>query len=389
MTVSSASRSSAAGSRDVSRLPRSQSPGLQWLAEGRRVVVASLVSTVGSAPLDPGAEMLFDDTGRIEGSVTGGCVEAALAEVAADVLAGTPPRVVRYGISDDEAVDVGLMCGGTVEVFVHQLGDESQEPLKEAQAALEAGDRVAVATLLDGPRAGAKLTVLEHRTVGSLQVAPLLDRNVEKEARGLLDQGVSVVRSYGSGGEVLDSELRVYIEAFAPPPSLVIFGAIDFSEAVARIASTLGFRVTICDARAPFASSPRFSAAAEVVVEWPDRYLAGRELGQRDAVLVFTHDPKFDEPALAAALASGAGYVGALGSRRTQEQRKKRLREAGVAEEDVERISAPCGLDIGARTPAETAVSILAEVIAKRTGREGGSLAASGGPIHPREVTVC
>jgi xanthine dehydrogenase accessory factor len=370
----------------MSGLPRSQSPGLQWLAEGRRVVVASLVSTVGSAPLDPGAEMLFDDTGRIEGSVTGGCVEAALADVAADVLAGAAPRVVRYGISDDEAVDVGLMCGGTVEVFVHELGDESREALEEAQAALEAGERVAVATLLDGPRAGAKLTVRGNGTAGSLQVTLLLDRNVEKEARGLLDQGLSVVRSYGSAGEVLDAELRVYIQAFATPPSLVICGAIDFSEAVARIATALGFRVTICDARPPFAASPRFSAAADVVVEWPDRYLARRRLGQRDVVLVFTHDPKFDQPALA--LASGAGYVGALGSHRTQEQRMRRLREAGRNEQEIERISAPCGLDIGARTLEETAVSILVEVIAKRTGRKGGSLASSGEPIHPREVTV-
>jgi len=186
----------------------------------------------------------------------------------------------------------------------------------------------------------------------------------------------------------MGSDLAVYIQAFATPPRMVIFGAIDFSAEVAKVAADIGYRVTICDAREPFVSSPRFSENAEVVVEWPDRYLDGQELGPRDVVLVFTHDPKFDEPALTAALDTGAGYVGALGSRRTQERRVERLRDAGLEEGSIARINAPCGLDVGARTPSETAISILAEVIAVRTGRTGESLRETSGPIHPEGAST-
>jgi xanthine dehydrogenase accessory factor len=185
----------------------------------------------------------------------------------------------------------------------------------------------------------------------------------------------------------MGSEVPVYIQAFASPPRMLIFGAIDFSSEMAKVASDIGYVVTICDAREPFARSARFSQSAEVVVDWPDRHLRGQELGPRDVVLVFTHDPKFDEPALTAALATEAGYVGALGSRRTQERRAERLRDAGLDERSIARIHAPCGLDVGARTPSETAISILAEVIAVRTGRAGESLRDTSGPIHP-EATV-
>jgi xanthine dehydrogenase accessory factor len=362
-----------------------QDVALQWLGEGRRVAVATLIATVGSAPLDPGAEMLVDDSGRIEGSVTGGCVEGALVEVAAEVLGGGAPRVVQYGISDQEAADVGLMCGGTVRLFVHELTDEAREPLTAVSETLKLGHPIALATVLDGDAAGAKTAVTPEGTVGDLGIERL-DASVKRDALGCLDQGLSTVRSYSASGEVMGDELRVYIQGFASRPQMVIFGAIDFSVAVARLARELGYRVTICDARAPFISSSRFSAVAEVAVDWPDRFMAGRELGARDVVLVFTHDPKFDEPALIAALETDAGYVGALGSRRTHARRVERLREAGVDEAQTERIAAPCGLDIGARTPTETAISILAEVVARRTGRTGDSLSDTGGPIHPREL---
>jgi xanthine dehydrogenase accessory factor len=180
----------------------------------------------------------------------------------------------------------------------------------------------------------------------------------------------------------MGSDLGVSIHAFASPPSMVVFGAIDFSAALAKLAGEIGYQVTIVDAREAFLQSPRFSENAEVVVDWPDRYLASRELGARDAVLVFTHDPKFDEPALIAALESGAGYVGALGSRRTKADREERLRARGVAEEDLARISSPCGLDLGARTPAETAIAVLGEILALRAGRQGGRLADASGPIR-------
>ena len=365
-------------------LPNSYAVALEWLGEGRRVIAATLVETVGSAPLDPGAEMLVDDSGRIEGSVTGGCVEGALVEEAQGVLAGAPPRVATYGISDQQAADVGLMCGGTVRVFVHELGESQRAALAATREAIEAARPVALTTLLEGPGAGAKMVVTEAGTVGSLGVAELLDRSVARDARGFLDEGRSALRRYSNRGELMGSEIGVSIQAFSLPPSMVIFGAIDFSAALAKIAAEVGYRVAIVDARAAFLQSPRFSEHAEVVVNWPDRYLSTTELGPRDAVLVFTHDAKFDEPALIAALQTDAGYIGALGSRRTQVDREERLRARGVGEDELARISAPCGLDLGARTPSETAVAVLGEILALRSGKRGGRLAAARGPIHPR-----
>jgi xanthine dehydrogenase accessory factor len=366
-------------------LPRSQDVALRWLDEGRRVVAATLIETVGSAPLDPGAEMLVDDTGRIEGSVTGGCVEGALVEEAARVLAGAPARSVSYGITDEQAVGVGLMCGGTVELFVHELtAAPHRDALTAVRDAVAAGRPAALATVLDGEDTGAKLAVLEDRAIGSLGGPDLLTHSVVRDARGFLDEGMSAVRRYSARGEVLGAELRVHLQAFAASPVMVIFGAIDFSAALARAAVEIGYRVTICDARAAFAHNARFADHAEAVVDWPDRHLAGRTLGPRDAVLVFTHDPKFDEPALIAALSGGAGYIGALGSRRTHAARVERLREAGVADTQLTRIHAPCGLDIGARTPAETAISVLAEILAARSHRPGGRLVDTDGPIHAR-----
>ena len=367
----------------MSTLPTSESIAAAWLREGRRVVNAMLVERIGSAPLDPGAQMLVDQRGKIEGSVTGGCVEAALVEEAQRIFAGEAPRVVTYGISDEEAAGVGLMCGGTVRIFVHEQGEEALDALDAVAGAREAGEPVALATLLDGDCAGAKLAILGDRVVGGLGVTELLDRSVERDARGQLDEGLSRVRRYGAGGEVMGSEVAVYIQAFGTQPRMVIFGAIDFSAEMAKLASEVGYQVTICDARRPFADSPRFSRVAEVVVDWPDRYLESQELSPRDVVLVFTHDAKFDEPALISSLATDAGYIGALGSRRTQERRIERLRDAGLDEPSIARIHAPCGLDVGARTPVETAVSILAEVIAVRTGRRGDSLRDTTGPIHP------
>ena len=363
-------------------LARSQDVALQWLDEGARVVAATLVETLGSAPLDPGAEMLVDDGGRIEGSVTGGCVEGALVEEARGVLAGAPPRVATYGISDQQAADVGLMCGGTVKLFVHELTE--RDALVAIRTEVDAGRPVALATLLDGPSAGTKMAITPDAAVGGLGHTELLDASVARDARGFLDEGRSAIRRYSAKGETMGEDLRVAIHAFATPPSMVIFGAIDFSAALARLATEIGYRVTIVDARRAFLSSPRFSAVAEVVVAWPDDFLDERELSPRDAVLVFTHDPKFDEPALVAAVRSGAGYIGALGSRRTHEDRTERLREAGLSEDDLSRINSPCGLDVGARTPAETAIAVLGEILACRSGRRGGRLAEASGPIHPR-----
>jgi len=356
----------------------------RWIGEGRRFALATLIETVGSAPLDPGATMLIDEHGAIEGSVTGGCVEGALVAEANEVLSGGEPRVQTYGISDDDAAGVGLMCGGTVRVFVEDLRDEPADVVDRVLETIQDGRPAAVATLLDGPAAGSRMALVDGEQIGGFGVTELLDRTVGRDLRGALDQAVTGVRRYGADGAAMGSDLRVHLQAYATPPAMVIFGAIDFSVAVARLAGDLGYRVTIVDAREPFVKSARFSDVAEVVVDWPDRYLEGRDLSDRDIVLVFTHDPKFDQPALVAGLASGAGYVGALGSRRTHAKRVERLREAGVSDADIERIAAPCGLDLGARTPAQTAVSIVAEVIARQNARGGERLAETSGAIHNR-----
>jgi xanthine dehydrogenase accessory factor len=264
--------------------------------------------------------------------------------------------------------------------------------------ALLAEEPVALATIVEvaavgtdggaGPdlALGAKLLVRpDLPSLGSLG-DEALDRVVARDALGALAAATTSTRHYGRHGEARQRELAVFVEAFAPPPSMVIFGAVDFTAALARVGKLLGYRVTVCDARAVFATRARFPMADEVVVDWPDRHLAkvGPQLGQRDAVCVLTHDPKFDVPALMAALATDAGYVGAMGSRRTHDERVHRLREAGARDEDLARVMSPIGLDIGARTPEETAVSVAAEIIGLRTGRQAPSLRDGQGPIHPR-----
>jgi xanthine dehydrogenase accessory factor len=359
-----------------------------WLRDPRRFVSALLVEVGGSAPLPLGATMLIDEYGTIEGSITGGCVESAVVEEAETALASGTPKLVSYGISDELAGTVGLMCGGVVHVFIHELSERAARTEHAALEAVRAGRTAALATVLDGPHAGAKLALVDEEVVGSLGGPELLDHNVARDAQGLIDEGRASLRRYGADGAELGSEVRVYIHAFAPIPQMLIFGAIDFSAALAPIARELGYAVTICDARERFASAARFSQAAEVVIGWPQAALVGRELGLRDAVLVFTHDPKFDEPALIGALSTDAGYIGALGSRRTAADRNRRLREAGVSDEQIARIYAPCGLDIGNRTPEETAIAVLAEIIAQRAGRPGISLRATDGSIHASDVAT-
>jgi xanthine dehydrogenase accessory factor len=359
----------------------------RWLGEGCRVVEATLVRAEGSSPLDVGATMLIDDQGRIEGSVTGGCVEGALVEEALAILNGAPASLRSYGYSDEAAADVGLMCGGTVHVFVHELDSALAAPLVELAVAIEEGSPAAVAILLDGERAGQMSVHVSGVHSPPLDASERLARAVERDIEGLLDHGNSMVRRYGVGGETMGSDVAVFIHVFATAPRMVIFGAIDFSATVARLAKQLGYRVTICDAREAFVAADRFRVADEIVIDWPDRCLSKITLDHRDVVLVFTHDRKFDEPAIMSALQTDVGYLGALGSVRTHEDRRRRLLEAGAAEEDLARIASPCGLDIGARTPEETALSIVAEIVARRTGREGGPLTGRARWIHPRHET--
>jgi xanthine dehydrogenase accessory factor len=359
--------------------------GRRWLADGRRVVCALLVDAEGSSPFEPGAFMLIDGDGAIEGSITGGCVESDAAQQALELLEqGGPPRLVRYGVSDELAATVGLMCGGTVEVLVHELTGPSRDVVARAFEAAQDEVRTAIATLVDGPGAGAKLAVVGDEVIGGLGGTELLDRNVARDLEALSERRTSALRHYGGGGEALGSQLGVHLHSFGVPPLLVLVGAIDYSAAVAALASQAGYRVAIVDAREAFARSERFSRVADVHVGWPAEAIEARGLGPRDAVIVFSHDPKFDEPAIVAALATGAGYIGALGSRRTAADRAARLAAAGVGEDALARVHSPCGLDIGAATPEEVAISIMAEVIAARSGRAGEPLITAVGSIRPR-----
>jgi xanthine dehydrogenase accessory factor len=254
----------------------------------------------------------------------------------------------------------------------------------ELRAALHAARPVALATVVAGPGIGAKLLVApDAEPVGSLG-DPDLDRVVARDALGELESGTTVTRHYGRHGEARARVVDVFVESFAPPPRLVIFGAVDFTAALVRAGKLLGYHVTVCDAREVFATRARFPMADEVVCDWPDRHLAavGTTLGPRDAVCVLTHDMKFDVPAIVAALETRVGYLGAMGSRRTHADRVARLREAGVDDAGLDRVLAPIGLDIGARTPEETAVAICAEIIARRTGKPAPSLRDGRGPIH-------
>jgi xanthine dehydrogenase accessory factor len=357
-----------------------------WLREGRRFVQALLVEVEGSAPLPVGAMMVIDAEGTIEGSLTGGCVEGAVVAEAESLLAGERNSgVLTYGISDELAGTVGLMCGGTVHIFIQELtGDVAAIELGVLEAHGQART-AAVATLLDADQAGARLSVTDDVVSGSLGRQLLLDRNVAREAAGLLQEGKTTIRRFGSDGATLGDDLRVHIRAYAPPPQMWIFGAIDFSAALAPFAAQIGYRVQICDARQRFARSARFSTVAEVMIGWPQELMRDISLGPRDAVLVFTHDPRFDEPALLAALATDAGYIGALGSRQTTIDRERRLRAAGANDAAIARIHAPCGLDIGSRTAEETAVSVLAEIISSRAARVAMPLRETQGPIHSRD----
>jgi xanthine dehydrogenase accessory factor len=361
---------------------------LDWLRAEHRVVRGLLVGIEGSAPFETGAAMLIRDDGRIEGSVTGGCVEAALVHEAEAVFARSEAgRVFTYGVSDELAGSVGLTCGGTVHVFLHELTEAAAEAQANARSRARRGVRAAVATLLDGAAAGATMTLIDGAVDGSLNGTDLLDRNVARDLDGPALDGE--IRAYGADGSTLGDDLRVYIQAFGAPPQMLLVGAIDYAAAVAALADEIGYQVTICDARRSFASSPRFARHAEVVVDWPQRVIAARDLGPDDAVIVLTHDPKFDEPALAAAVRGGAGYIGALGSRKTVADRTGRLIANGLTADEIDRIHMPCGLDLGARTPHETAISIIAEIIGGRNGRRGLSLRDADAPIHePREVRV-
>jgi xanthine dehydrogenase accessory factor len=351
----------------------------RWRAQGKQVALARVVDLEGSGPRDPGAAMAVSAEGEVIGSVSGGCVEGAVVGESLEVLAQGAPRLVTFGYSDDDAFAVGLTCGGTVHLFIEPL-DRTQD----LEDAIRDHRPAVLVTVVDGPGVGDKLLLVEGEPTAGRLADPDLHRVVARDAEAALAAGATAVRRYGASGQANEEAVTVFFEAYAPPPRLLIFGAVDFTAALVRVAKVLGFHVTVCDAREVFATQARFPLADEVVVDWPHRHLAevGGGLGPRDAVCVLTHDAKFDVPAIVAALGTRVGYLGAMGSRRTTEQRAARLRDEGVTDEQLLRLLAPIGLDLGARTPEETAVAICAEIIAHRTGRSAPHLAGGEGPIH-------
>jgi xanthine dehydrogenase accessory factor len=368
----------------------------KWWEAGETFGLATVVRTFRSAPRDPGAALAVSADGEVVGSVSGGCVEGAVYELSTDVSQTGNPVLQTYGVSDDDAFAVGLTCGGILDIFVERVTKDQFPELGDIAAAVERGEPVAVATVIAGPgRLGARRVIWGrdgsdpdeaddgwHAGASGTLGSQRLDAAVDDDVRGMLAQGLTGIRRYGEHGERRGDELSVFVNSFAPPPRMLVFGAIDFAAAVARVGKFLGYRVTVCDARQVFATKSRFPDADEVVVEWPHRFLAGASVDSRTVICVLTHDPKFDVPLLEVALRTPAGYIGAMGSRRTHDDRLDRLREVGLTDDELARLRSPIGLDLGARTPEETAVSIAAELIQLRWGGTGQPLTATDGRIH-------
>jgi xanthine dehydrogenase accessory factor len=314
----------------------------RWRARGDRVALATVVATRRSAPRPVGSKLAVSERGELLGSVSGGCVESDVAVQAAEVIADGAPRLLTYGIDDDQAWSVGLPCGGEIDVFVERFEGELPEP----------GEPAVALTVLEGERAG------ERQILGPEAVEPGPSRVLE-----------------------LDGE-TVFAEVLGPPPRLVVVGATDAAEELCHAGKALGWRTAVADPRPALVTRERLPSPDELVTAWPDEALERLAPDADTAVVVLTHEERLDVPALATALRSDAFYVGAIGSRRTQERRRERLLEAGLGEEELERIAGPAGLDLGAHSPAETAVSILAEILAVRAGRSGGRLVERSGPIH-------
>jgi len=365
---------------------------LAWWRAGETVGMGTVVGTWRSAPRQPGAAMLVGPDESAVGSVSGGCVESAVYALAQEVIADGHPVLERYGVSDNDAFAVGLTCGGILDVFVEKVSQQTFPELAAVGADIEAGRPVAVATVVEHPdasRVGRRMIIRpteDSAILGSLGSARA-DAAIADDVRGLLATGKTELLTYGPDGQRRGEGMRIFAASYSPRPRMLVFGAIDFAAAVARLGSFLGYRVTVCDARPVFATRTRFPDAEEVIVEWPHRYLAAEveagRIDSRTVICVLTHDPKFDVPVLEIALRlRHVGYVGAMGSRKTHEERLQRLREAGITEVEIGRLSSPIGLDLGARTPEETAVSIAAEIIGQRWGGEGGRLAKLTGRIH-------
>lgn len=363
----------------------------RWSGQGRDFAVATVVAVGGSAPRQPGAALAVDRDGTAIGSVSGGCVEGAVYELCRQALDdGTTVRE-RFGYSDETAFAVGLTCGGVIDILVTPVrADDPARPVfAAALAAASAGEAAALARITDGPAELLGRPLLVHPDgghEGGLGGHPELDRTAVAETRAMLDAGRTGTLTIGAEGSQCGQPLTLLVESSVPPPRMIVFGAIDFASALVRAGKFLGYHVTVCDARPVFATQARFPDADELVVDWPHRYLATTGVDARTVLCVLTHDAKFDVPLLEAALRLPVAYVGAMGSRRTHLERNDRLRDAGVTELELARLHSPIGLDLGARTPEETALSIAAEIVADRRGGTGVPLTGAHTPIHHHDA---
>lgn len=368
----------------------------RWVGQGRDFAVATVVAVGGSAPRQPGAALAVDADGTAIGSVSGGCVEGAVYELCRQALKDGETVLERFGYSDEDAFAVGLTCGGVIDILVTPVraADPARPVIAATLSAAARGEAAALARIVAGP-AGLPGRALLVRPDGSYDGSydggygahPELDRTVAAEARALLDAGRTGTLETGARGARCGAPVTVLVESSVPPPRMIVFGAIDFAAALVRVGKFLGYHVTVCDARPVFATRTRFPEADEIVVEWPHTYLERTGTDGRTVLCVLTHDAKFDVPLLKVALRLPVAYVGAMGSRRTHLDRARRLREVGLTERELSRLRSPIGLDLGARTPEETALSIAAEIVATRHGGTGTTLTGGHTPIHHEPTT--
>ncbi|MEW2045445.1 XdhC/CoxI family protein [Streptomyces sp. NPDC005476] len=371
----------------------------RWVGQGRDFAVATVVAVGGSAPRRPGAALAVDADGTAIGSVSGGCVEGAVYELCRQTLEDGESVLERFGYNDDDAFAVGLTCGGVIDILVTPVraGDRVRPVVAAGLEAAASGRAAALARIVAGPADLVGRALLVRRPTdghdddggdggeayeGGFGAHPELDRTVAAEAGAFLDAGRTGTLEIGEQGSRCGAPLTVLVESSVPPPRMIVFGAIDFASALVRVGKFLGYEVTVCDARPVFATRARFPEADEIVVAWPHEYLERTDVDARTVLCVLTHDAKFDVPLLRLALRLPVAYVGAMGSRRTHLDRNARLREVGVSELELARLRSPIGLDLGARTPEETALSIAAEIVADRRGGSGVSLAGAHTPIH-------
>jgi xanthine dehydrogenase accessory factor len=341
----------------------------EWLAAGERVALATVIRVVGSAPRPVGAKMIVSSGGRMAGSVSGGCVETTVYEELMDVLSGGPPRQLHFGITEDMIWDVGLACGGTIDVFCQVLDPASITAFGHC---LEEGKPFALATIVTGEDSLGDTALITPE-------GPVLGPDDQRLATVV--QEMLAKRAEIGAVQAITQETKVFVEPFLPPPVLLIIGGVHVAIPLTRFARELGFYVIVVDPRAKFANLERFPEADEVLVEWPDEALAHLAVDETTFIALLTHDPKIDEPTLAAAVKTEAAYIGAIGSRNTHADRFERMAKWGITAQELERVYAPIGLDLGGRRPEETALSIIAEVVAVKNGRSGRPLRDTGGPI--------